>query len=230
MIDSLLETLARLIRQNWGLAPALAFVAGILTSVTPCALASMPLLIGYIGGTRQKNTGRAFRLSVVFAIGSAVAFVALGVITSAAGKLMGTSGSWQYFLLGALMVLMALQTWELVNIIPHNNFTIQNTKRGYIGAFIAGILGGVFSSPCATPVLVVLLGVLAQGGNMIRGAILMLCYSLGHSCLAIVAGTSLGFVQKISAYDKNGRFSNVLKAFMGTAILAVGAYMFYLGC
>ena len=229
MIDNLLNSLSAIIKDNIWISPLFALIAGIITSVTPCALSSVPLIIGYVGGTGQKDTKKAFKLSLTFAVGTAITFTTLGVIASSAGKLIGTSSSWWYITLGILMVLMALQTWEIINIIPSTNLLSKNRKRGYVGALLAGILGGLFSSPCATPVLIVLLGILAKGSNMLLGSVLMLCYSLGHSALTIVAGTSLGFVQKINESEKYNRFSTILKIVMGIAILGIALYMFYLG-
>ena len=229
MVNQWLEMLSSLISQNMWIAPVIALLAGVLTSITPCALSSVPLVIGYVGGTGNNDTRRAFKLSLTFAIGMAVTFTALGTIASIVGKLMQTSGSWWYIALGTLMVLMALQTWGLYNFIPSSYLTSKNTKKGYIGAFIAGVLGGVFSSPCATPVLVVLLGIVARNGNVLWGILLLLLYSIGHSVLVIVAGTSIGFVNKLTQNNKYGTFSNVLKFVMGLAILAIALYMFYLG-
>lgn len=131
MINEWLEQLSSLIQSSLWLAPVLALLAGILTSFTPCSLSSIPLVIGYVGGTGQKNTKRAFRLALTFALGSAVTFTILGVIASLAGKLMGTSAGWWYIILGVLMVLMALQTWGVFEIIPSSYLISKNTKRGY---------------------------------------------------------------------------------------------------
>lgn len=229
MIDTWLETLSTLITQNMWLAPLLALLAGVLTSVTPCALSSVPLVIGYVGGTGGNDTKRAFRLSLTFAAGMAITFTVLGTIASMLGKLMGTSQTWWYLVLGVLMVLMALQTFEIYNFIPSTYLISKNTKKGYIGALVAGILGGIFSSPCATPVLVVLLGLVARSGNVLWGILLLLLYSVGHSVLVLIAGTSIGFVKKLTASEKYGTFSKWLKYLMGTAILLIGFYMFYLG-
>lgn len=229
MIDQWLGSLSQLILQSVWLAPVLALLAGVLTSVTPCALTSVPLVIGYVGGTSGKDTGRAFRLSLTFAGGMAITFTALGTVASLLGRLMGTSSRWWYIALGILMVLMALQTWEIYDFIPSTFLTSKNKRKGYLGALIAGILGGVFSSPCATPVLVVLLGVVAQGGNVAWGILLLLLYSIGHSVLVLVAGSSVGFVQKITASGRYGTMSKVLKIVMGLAIMAIALYMFYLG-
>jgi cytochrome c-type biogenesis protein len=229
MINQWLDTLSKLISDSFYLAPFIALMAGVLTSVTPCALSSVPLVIGYVGGTGNNDTKRAFKLSLVFAMGTAVTFTILGTIASTLGKLMGTSSSWWYIALGILMVLMALQMWEVYNFIPSTYIKSKNMKKGYIGAFIAGMLGGLFSSPCATPVLVVLLSIVAKEGNIARGLLLLLLYSIGHSVLVIVAGTSMAFVTKLTTSNKYGIFSSLLKYFMGLAILLIGFYMFYLG-
>ena len=228
-MTGLLDGLAKMIEQSGYIAPLLALVAGALTSFTPCSLSSIPLVVGYVGGAGQGDTRRALRLSLFFALGSAVTFTALGVIASIAGRLIGTSASWWYIVLGVLMVLMSLQTWGIFEVIPSSYLLAKNTKRGYAGALIAGILGGVFSSPCSTPVLIALLTIVAGKGSILWGIVLLLMYSIGHGILAIVAATSISFVQKLSASEKYGRVSNVLKAVMGLLILLIGFYMFYLG-
>lgn len=229
IINQWLETLSSSITANIWLAPVLALFAGVLTSITPCALTSVPLVIGYVGGTGDNDPKKAFRLSLTFALGMAATFTVLGTAASLLGKLMGTSSKWWYIALGVLMLLMALQTWDVYHFIPSTYLTSKNTKKGYIGAFIAGILGGVFSSPCATPVLVVLLGIVARSGNIAWGVMLLLLYSIGHSFLVLVAGTSIGFVKKVTSNGKYGAFSKILKYVMGAIILLIALYMFYLG-
>lgn len=127
------------------------------------------------------------------------------------------------------MVLMALQTWEIIYIIPHNTAISKNSKKGYIGAAITGLLGGLFASPCATPVLIVLLAMVAEQGNLIWGIGLLLIYSIGHSVLIMIAGTSISFVKRLSASDKYGRYNKIFKIIMGIIILLLAFYMFYLG-
>lgn len=229
MINEWLEILSTLISNSIWLSPLLALLAGILTSVTPCALSSVPLVIGYVGGISNSDTKRAFRLSLTFALGMAVTFTILGTVASLLGKLMGTSSKLWYIALGILMLLMAFQTWEIYNFIPSTYLTGKNTKKGYLGALFAGILGGLFSSPCATPVLIVLLGIVARSGNVAWGVLLLLLYSVGHSVIVLIAGTSISFVRKVTSNEKYGIFSKILKYIMGGVILLIAFYMFYLG-
>lgn len=228
-MTNILEALSALITENFWLAPLAAFLAGLLTSFTPCSLSSIPLVVGYVGGARQGDTKRSFWLSVTFAIGSAVTFTVLGIIASLAGKLLGASSSWWYIMLGILMVLMSLQTWGVYEIIPSSYLLAKNTKKGFVGAFIAGILGGIFSSPCSTPALIALLALVAGNGNILWGGLLLLLYSAGHGILAVIAGTSVGFIQKLTLSNKYGKASIMLNNLMGLLVLLLGLYMFYLG-
>lgn len=91
MIDGWLSQIAEVIGNNMWLAPLLALLAGVLTSITPCSLSSVPLIIGYVGGVGERNTKKAFAYSAVFSFGTAVTFVTLGIVATSAGKLMGTS-------------------------------------------------------------------------------------------------------------------------------------------
>jgi cytochrome c-type biogenesis protein len=127
------------------------------------------------------------------------------------------------------MVLMALQTWEVFSFIPSTFLISKSKRRGYIGALIAGILGGIFSSPCATPVLIALLALVASQGKLLWGVMLLLLYSAGHSILVLIAGTSMGFVKKLTTDEKYGRASKVIKIVLGSLILLLAFYMFYLG-
>lgn len=176
----------------------------------------------------SKNTKRAFAYSAVFSLGTAITFIALGIIATSAGKLLGNSSPLWYLVLGVLMVLMALQTWGIFNFIPSVNLLSKSKKRGFLGAFLAGILGGIFSSPCSTPVLIALLAIVAGNGSLPWGILLMLLYSIGHSALVIAAGTSIGFVQRINANESYSKVGTVLKIIMGAAILLIGLYMFWL--
>lgn len=228
MIHEWLEILAQSIADSTLFTPLIALIAGILTSVTPCSLSSIPLIIGYVSGKGQNDPKKSFRLSIVFALGMTVIFTTFGVTVSILGRLIDASSRWWHIGLGVLMLMMTLQMWDVYHFIPSSYLTSKYRKKGYIGAFIAGALGGMFSSHCATPVLVVLLGLVARNGNVVWGILMLLVYAIGHSILVIAAGTSIGFVQKVASSNKYGIFSKVLKCSMGTIILLLALFMLYL--
>jgi cytochrome c biogenesis protein CcdA len=228
MIDLWLEQIGRVVGQSTWLAPLLALLAGVLTSFTPCALSGVPLIIAYVGGVGVEPR-KAVRYSLVFALGAALTFTALGLAAASIGRMIGTGAKWWYLALGALMVVLALQTWGVIHIIPSTYLTAKNTRRGYIGALLTGVLSGLFSSPCATPVLIAFLAVAAEKGNLLWGAVLMLFYGAGHGALAVLAGSSVSAVNKLTQSERYGALSRALNIAMGVLILLIGLYLFYLG-
>ena len=80
---------------------------------------------------------------------------------------------------------------------------------------------------CSTPVLIALLAVVASSGSIAWSAVMLVAYSVGHSILAVIAGTSTGFVKSLSESKRYGRLSNVLKYVMGAVIALIGIYLIY---
>ncbi len=226
MLDGILTTLSDSISGSGWLAPVIALAAGVITSITPCALSQIPLVLGYVG--KEASPGKAFRLSLVYAVGTAVTFTAFGVAAALLGTLIGNAARWWYLILGILMILMALQMWGIVNIIPSTYLAAANRKRGYLGALIAGVLGGIFSSPCSTPMLVVILSIAGAEGEAIKGGFLLLCYSIGCTALAVLLGASPSLIRKLGQKESMRKASTVLNIILGILVLAIGLYMLYL--
>lgn len=227
-MDGILDYIASLISSNMAAAPLLALLGGILTSFTPCSLSSLPLVIAFVSNA-EGNAKKSFRYSLVFVAGSAVTFTVFGIVASALGMLVGITGSWWFLVLGVLMVLMALQILGVFDFIPSTNLIAKTNRRGYIGAFLAGILGGIFSSPCSTPILIVVLTIAASQGSIIWGAVLLLCYAIGHGALALIVGSSTGALRAVSKNAKYLRAQRAINIGLGSAVLLLGFYMFYLG-
>ena len=226
MIDQILSSLGSVISAGGWTAPLISFAAGLITSVTPCSLSQLPLVLAYVG--RESDTSRAFRLSLVYALGSAITFTALGIAAALLGRLLGSSSGIWLGILGVLMIMMSLQIWDIFQFIPSSFLAGRNTKRGYAGALIAGMLAGIFSSPCSTPVLVVLLTIAAADGEALWGGFLLFVYAAGVSVLAIAFGTSPSMLRKLARDERMHRLSTVLNAILGALVLAIGLYLLYL--
>lgn len=224
-MDKLVNSIVE--QQNF-LIPFLAFLGGILASTLPCSLASIPLVITYVGGANADEPKTAFKLSLLFALGTATTFTILGIMAATVGTFFGSVNKWFNLFLGVLMIVMSLQVMGVFEFIPSANLLSRNKRRGMLGAYITGILGGLFSSPCATPIIIALLGIVARGGSLIWGGLLFFMYSLGHSVLVLVAGTSFGFVEKISKNQKYTKLTKVLQIILGLLFLALGIYLLYL--
>lgn len=229
MIEQWVEALSSLIQNKIWFAPLLVIFAGILTSVTPCSLTSVPLIIGYISGTGDDSTKKAFRLSLMFSLGMAATYITLGFFASLLGKLLHNLGPWWHFALGFIMILMALQVLGLFNFFHFAVSTPRNKRKGYIGAFLTGLLGGLFASHCALPVLIVLLAFVAESESIVWGLLLLLLYAAGHSIIILIAGTSVGIINGMTGNRRYMSALKIIKYVIGSIIILLGIYMFYLG-
>ena len=219
------------ISNNIFLAIILSFFAGVVASFSPCTLSSIPLLIGYVQGSEVKDNKKAFKYSLIFSIGLGITFTVIGLLTALIGKAFLGAGKFWYIILAFIMIGSGLQVLDVINLFGDKKDACKITKRreGILDAFFLGILSGILASPCATPIMAAIIAFIAASGNLVIGMIMLLMYSLGHSVLIILAGTSFGLVEKI-AYSENGKkIGRVLKNILGTIIILVGLYLFYLG-
>lgn len=216
---------------NTFLAIFLSFFAGCVASFSPCTISSIPLLIGYVQGNGIKDDKKALKYSLIFSLGIAITFTSIGVITAIIGKVFLGAGKMWYIVLSLIMLASGLQVIGVINIFGDKKEACKIPKKrgGFFEVFFLGILSGVLASPCATPIMAAIIAFIAASGNLILGIIMLLMYSLGHSVLIILAGTSFGLVEKIAYSDKGQRVGNILKNILGIIILLVGLYLFYLG-
>jgi cytochrome c-type biogenesis protein len=210
------------------LAFGLVFVAGVISSASPCALATVPLVVGYVGGHAGDDRRRAFFYSLAFVLGLASTFTALGAAAALLGQLMGTLGGPWYVALGLLAAAMGLHLmgWLPLRLpaMPH----WRPKVAGPLGALLLGAVFGVVSSPCATPVLVALLGLVATQGEVAYGVSLLFVYALGHCVLMLAAGTFTGLVQAWAKSRGLMAFSARLKQALGLLLVVVGGYLVWL--
>ncbi len=232
-MEAFLQNLASKIADAPWIAPLIAVASGFLTSLMPCSLSGIPLIIGYVGGsgneTDKNNTKRALMLSLLFALGSTVTFCTLGLLASAIGELIEHTELIMHIVMTLLLVLMALQMWGIINIIPSGSSVLAKSRlRGGIGAFVAGLLAGLFASHCAIPVVVALMAVAANasgGSSLVYGLLLLLVFSVGHAVLSVIAGTSVGFVQRLMASEKYERVSRIIRIVLGCVIMLIAIYI-----
>jgi len=227
-MNEFLNNFGGILVSNIWLALIMSFIAGIISSFSPCVLSTIPLVVGYVGGYAGKDKKLAFKYSLIFCVGIVITFTTFGALSAILGKLMTGTGKWWYIVLGAIMLIVALQLLGVIEF-KNNSCKIPNKRVGLLGAFFLGILGGVLSSPCSTPVLVAILTFVAGKGNIVVGILMLFLYSIGHCTLILIAGTSVGFVESISNSKKTLVVGNILKTILAIIVMFLGLYLIYMG-
>ena len=227
-MGNLMHNFSAFLSNNIWLAVITAFAAGIVSSFSPCVLSTIPLIVGYVGGYARKDQKLAYKYSFIFCLGIVITFTSLGIASALLGKLFTGAGRWWYIVLGGIMLLVGLQLIGVIEI-GKNSCRMPNRRKGLAGAFFLGILGGVLSSPCSTPILAAILAFVASKGNILLGIIMLFVYSIGHCILIFIAGTSVGLVEEISSSSKTLLFGKILKIVLAIIIFIAGFYLLYLG-
>lgn len=228
IVGSFLE----LMTSNLAVALPLAFVAGILSSFSPCILSTLPLVIGYIGNSEVQDKKRGLIYSLTFVLGLTITFVIMGIATAMVGQLFAAYTKYIYILISFILVLSGLNLLGVLTFGKKDDNCKLNdveNKKGLLGIFFLGMFGGVVSAPCATPVLAAILGFVATSGSTFYGAMMLIFYSLGHGVLIVLAGLSITTVNQILQNPDNQKKGQVLKYIFGTLVILAGLYIFSLG-
>ncbi len=206
----------------------LVFLGGVVTSIGPCNVAMIPLVVGYVGGSGSLTRRRAFTLSLAFTIGLAVTFMLLGLAASLIGGLFGSATQWLYYLVAGVCFLIGLNMLGVINLhMPMwlGGLRERITLRGAPGALTLGLVSGLVASQCATPVLAAILTYVMAKGALAYGAGLLFVYSLGRGLPIVLAGTFTGALKQLQSL---GRWTQVIEKASGVIVLLVGFYFLWI--
>jgi len=223
-VQAILENIQQIIQNQQGLAFIAVFIGGLISAASPCVLAAIPLIIGYVGGYSEGNKKKAAFYSLVFVLGLSITFTLLGAAASVMGQILGFMGRCLYILLAAIAVLMGLQLMGIISIPLPFQKTRAVEARGLLGAFLLGMLTGTVSSPCATPVLAVILAYVSTQGDIVYGGSLLFVYAVGHCALIFIAGLSAGLTESIISSKGVRNISLHSKKLSGAILVIVGVY------
>lgn len=225
-MENLLAGIGEFIQnQSWVAFPA-CFLGGIVSSASPCVLAMIPLVIGYVGGYSEGSHKKAIQYSLVFTLGLTITFTVLGIIAGAMGRLFGDVGGFWYYVLPPVAILLGLQLLGVFNLNIGLPQRFVPKRKALFGALLMGFFFGIVASPCATPVLAVILTFAATRENIVFSGGLLLAYALGHWVLVLGAGISAGFAQRVLSSRGISNFSTYSKKAAGVILIGVGIYLF----
>ncbi|MGI2336295.1 MAG: cytochrome c biogenesis CcdA family protein [Dehalogenimonas sp.] len=223
-MDGLLSSLGEIIQaQSWLAFPA-AFAGGIASSASPCVLPTIPLIIGYVGGYAEGSKTKAVQYSLVFVLGLTITFTLLGVLAGTLGRLFGDVGDLWKYLLPPVAVVLGLFLLGVLNMNVGIPQRFVPKQKALLGALLMGLFFGIIASPCATPVLGVILLLAAANDNIAYSGSLLLAYALGHWILVLGAGISVGFAQRALASTHIRNISSYTKKAAGVILIVVGLY------
>ena len=230
MIQTLFTHLSRAVEGGPAVALAASFAWGIISIVlSPCHLASIPLIVGFIDEQGRISTKRAFQIALLFSLGILVTIGLIGGATAMAGRMLGDIGSYGDYFVAAIFFLVGL---HLLGVIPLP-FTgpgqVKMKQRGRLAAFILGLVFGVALGPCTFAYMAPMLAVTFKlaANQMAYGILLLLAYGVGHCAVIVFAGTFTESVQHYLNWNDASKGATILKKVCGVLVLLGGLWMIY---
>lgn len=229
-MQELFTTLTHAVEGTPMVAIGAAFVWGILSILlSPCHLASIPLIVGFIDGQGKMPTRRAFAISTLFSVGILITIAVIGAITAAAGRMMGDVGRYGNYFVALIFFVVGL---HLLGVIPmpwSGPGQVNMKRKGMLAAFILGLVFGIALGPCTfaymAPILAVAFKVAST--RLAYGALLLLVYGIGHCSVIVVAGTSTEMVQHYLNWNERSKGALAIKYVCGVLVLLGGVYLIY---
>ncbi len=229
-MEQLFSTLTHAIQGTPVIAVAAALVWGILSIIlSPCHLASIPLIVGFIDDQGRISTRRAFIISLLFSVGILFTIGVIGAITAALGRMMGDVGRYGNYFVAAVFFLVGL---HLLGVIPmpwSGPGQVGMKRKGVLAAFALGLVFGIALGPCTFAYMAPMLGVTFSlaATNIIYGIFLLFMYGIGHCSVIVFAGTFTEVIQRYLNWNERSKGAVILKKVCGILVIFGGVYMIY---
>jgi len=229
-MERLFTALTHAIEGTPGIAVIAAFLWGILSVLlSPCHLASIPLIVGFIDKQGRMSTRRALAISTLFAGGILVTIAAIGAITAAAGRMLGDVGPYGSYFVAVIFFVVGLHLLDVIPMPWSGPGQVGMKRKGLLAALILGLVFGIAIGPCTFAYMAPMLAVTFKLGSTqaVYGALLLLVYGVGHCSVIVVAGTSTGWVQRYMNWNEKSKGTDIIKKTCGILVLLGGLYLIY---
>lgn len=230
-MDAVFTTLTNAVEDTALIALAASFAWGVLSIVlSPCHLASIPLIVGFIDKQGRMSTRRAFLISALFAGGILITIAAIGAVTGAAGRLLGDVGSYGNYAVAVVFFVVGLHLLDVIPMPWSGPGQVGMKRRGMLAAFILGLVFGIALGPCTFAFMAPMLGVTFKlaATNLVYGIVLLTAYGLGHCSVIVLAGTFSEVVQRYLNWNERSKGAIILRQMCGVLVLAGGIYLIYI--
>ncbi len=233
MLRALFEWLSNSLQSTPAIALAGSFIWGMLSILlSPCHLASIPLIVGFIGDQGRISSRRAFSLAGLFSVGILITIALIGLITGLAGRMLGDIGAYGNYIVAAIFFIVGLY---LLGIIPLPLVGKSNQpafkKKGLLAAFILGLVFGIALGPCTFAYMAPMLAIAFKIATtqFLFGVALLFIYGIGHCSVIVFAGTFTEVVQYYLDWDEKSKGTAILKKICGVLVILGGIYLIWSG-
>jgi len=230
MFEGLFLSLTSALTAAPGIALAASFGWGCLSILlSPCHLASIPLIIAYLTERGDITLRRALGLAMVFSFGIFITVGIIGGITAAIGRILGDIGVWGHFAIGGIFILVALYLFDLISMPRVAVGTHRVKRKGFVGALLLGMLIGIALGPCTFAYLAPVLGIVFRvvSSSTSFAVFLLISYAAGHSIIIMLFGAVYEKVQHYLDWTSKSKTVLIIKKGAGALVFLAGGYILF---
>jgi len=199
MFDQFLVTVNQWMTGGLVFAATGAFLWGLVSVLfSPCHLASIPLIVAYVGGQETAvNPRKASWYAGAFTLGLFITIAIVGILCAMLGRMLGDIGAWWQLLVGAVLIWVALGMLGVQACSMTGSLLHRLKLRGIHGAFGLGLAYGILSGSCTFGFIAPILAIVVVQQKLVAGSVMMILFALGHCLPIVVAGSSTAMVRKL---------------------------------
>lgn len=226
MLDSVFVTVNQWMTEGIVLAAAGCFVWGIISVLfSPCHLASIPLIVGYVGGQEKMLQPRQAGLySILFTSGLFITIALIGIACALLGRMLGDVGNYWQILVGIILIWVALGMLGVERCSMSGSLLYKLNLRGMTGAFVLGLAYGILSGSCTFGFIAPILAIITIQEKVMTGIVLIILFGIGHCLPIVIAGSSTAAVGKLLENSMWNGAGLWFKKIAGTTIVLLGIY------
>jgi cytochrome c-type biogenesis protein len=226
MFDSFFLTVNEWITAGPAIAALGCFLWGVISVLfSPCHLASIPLIVAYVGGQETLLTPRKAAIySLLFSTGLFISIALVGIICAFLGRMLGDIGNYWQVIIGIILIWIALGMLGVDKCSASGSLLYKLNFRGFLGALGLGLAYGILSGSCTFGFIAPVLAIITVQQKIIIGILYIILFAIGHCLPIVIAGSSTGFVKSIM---ENSRWQGAGKWFRkgaGVVIILLGIY------
>ena len=214
--------------QIWLFMFCASFAGGVIASISPCSLAMLPLIIGYVGGYSKETPFRTFIQLCFFICGTAIVFSIIGIICAVTGSVFASAlGGYFTLIIASLLMVMGLKITGLLDVempVIIKAMPVNSTNSLFLYPILLGIVFALAGTPCSTPILAGIMAFAAIGKNLLAAIFMLFLFALGQGLILIIAGI---FTSSVKNLKKLSGYTNVLMKISGALLMLVAIYLYY---
>ena len=225
-MDSLVQILTG--ENAWYLLLTASLAGGVLASISPCSIALLPLIVGYVGGYSKETPFRTFLQLCCFILGTAIVFTLIGIICAVTGSVFASVlGGYFTLIISSVILVMGLKLigfldFEIPTIIKA--MPVNKTNSIFLYPILLGMTFALAGTPCSTPILAGIMAFAAIGKHLGMAILMLFLFSIGQGVILIVAGLCTSALKNMKSM---AQFTEWLLKLSGVLLIMVSAFLYW---